>query len=300
MARGQIGILSSSPRSDWWTEPGLCQPFAWVAHPERCGPTRRPTSRPGGKSGSKRTGGPAEPRWEEVGPKEPACRHFVAHSEPTALFIQDAVTGDIRKVANFGAQDARSDPQALRCSAPHDVTFAAPRRVPIPFSAVRRITMSTDAVSELGFEPEESWGDIVFSNDGALVGVGCSHQVWRYGEGHPPQFAVYAVDSGALLARGIASFSDDNSRILSVRRPDTGDSPVVWSMLEWQAGQSRRSMQTSPGTRWTRPGAGAFLVADRSWRLIPDENRREPLEDLWIVRSDGNAQLAVARVLRLG
>jgi hypothetical protein len=184
------------------------------------------------------------------------------------------------------------------------VTFAATGMAHIPFSAVRRITMCTGAVSELGFEPEESWGDIVFSNDGTLVGVGCSHRFWRDGEGQPPQFAVYAVDSGALLARvigeGIAGFSDDNSRILSVRRPDRCDSLVVWSMLEWQTGQSLWSMQTSPGTSWTRPGAGDFLVADRSWRVIPDENRRQPIEDRWIVRSDGNAQLAVAGVLPLG
>ncbi|HUY24240.1 MAG TPA: hypothetical protein VMV09_02900 [Candidatus Saccharimonadales bacterium] len=246
-------------------------------------------------------GSPSLPQWREVEVREAGRRRFVSHAEPAALFLQDAIAGDIRKVADFGEQSHRSRPDALRCSVPHAVAFAAASSMHMPFSAVRRIDLVTGEISELGFEPAPSWGDAVFSNDGTLVGVGCSHRVWREewnGEDPAPQFSVYEVATGTLLARfqgvGIAGFSDDNSRILTIRRLGRSSSPVVWSLLNWQAGLSLWSMETSPGTMRTRPGTGDFVVADRSWRTIPAENRRQPVEDLWIVRSDGQARLAVA------
>jgi len=190
----------------------------------------------------------------------------------------------------------------LCCSVPYNVAIVTDSELPVPLTMIHRVDLSTGALRKLPLEldaPDAHIGEMVFSNDGALVAV---RSLPRTSEVTPqqvppsPRVAIFETGSGSLLrqieATEVVGFSDRGRRLLTAS-PGAGDPRLrVFSVIDWTSGELLWTKQSSYGSWLTRPGSDDLLVADRGWRAIPAENRSQPVEDLWVIRGDGEAIVA--------
>ncbi|MHB1576837.1 MAG: hypothetical protein ACYCX9_10080 [Candidatus Dormibacteria bacterium] len=251
------------------------------------------------------------PRWTPAGSFPGGSRargwdRYTFQPVPAALFLEEVATGRLRKVAEVGMRPGPlpvgSGLHIVCCSVPHNVAIVSDAELPVPLTMIQRVDLSTGAVSKLPLEvdaPDTHIGEMVFSNDGALVAV---RSLPRRSEAMPqqvspfPRVAIYETGSGSLLrqveATEVLGFSDRGRRLLTVS-PAAGDPRLrVFSVIDWTSGEVLWTKQSSYGSWLTRPGSDDLLVADRGWRAIPAENRSQPVEDLWVIRGDGEAILA--------
>ncbi len=252
------------------------------------------------------------PRWTPAGPfpgglKARGWHQHTFQRVPAALFLEEVATGRLRKVAEVGMSPGPpplgSGLQILRCSVPHNVAIVTDAELPVPLTMIHRVNLSTGAVSTLPLEvdaPDPHIGEVVFSNDGALVAVGSlprTSEVTPQQVSPAPRVAIYETGSGSLLrqieATEVVGFSDRGRRLLTVS-PGAGDPRLrVFSVIDWASGEVLWTKQSSYGSWLTRPGSDDLMVAERGWRDIAAENRSQPVEDLWLIRGDGEAVRAV-------
>ena len=252
------------------------------------------------------------PRWTpagsfRAGPTARGWHQYSFQPVPAALFLEQVATGRLRKVAELGMRPGPpplgSGLQILRCSVPHNVAILTTAKLPLPLTIIHRVNLSTGAVSTLPFEvdaPDPHIGEVVFSNDGALVAVGSLPRTSEVAPGQvspAPCVTIYETGSGYLLrqieATEVVGFSDRGRRLLTVS-PGAGDPRLrVFSVIDWDSGEVLWTKQSSYGSWLTRPGSDDLMVAERGWRDIPAENRSQPVEELWLIRGDGEAVRAV-------
>ncbi len=249
------------------------------------------------------------PRWTPAGsfPQGSSAsgwNRYTFHPVPAAVFLEEVATRKLRKVAEVGwlpgPPPLGEGPQILCCSVPHNVAIVADARPPVPVSMIHRVNLSTGAVVPVSLEVEGLIDQVVFSNDGALAAV---RSLTRRSEATAEQLfpspvvAVHDTVSGALVrqveATEVLGFSDRGQRLLTVSSA-TGDPRLrVFSVIDWASGEVRWTNQSSYGSWLTRPGSDDVMVADRGWPDMPAENRSPPVEDLWLIRGDGEAVRAV-------
>jgi len=251
------------------------------------------------------------PRWTPAGSfpggsRTPGWHQYSFRPVPAALFLEEVATGRLRKVAEVGMRTGPpplgSGLRILCCSVPYNVAIVTDSELPVPLTMIHRVDLSTGALRKLPLEldaPDAHIGEMVFSNDGALVAV---RSLPRTSEVTPqqvppsPRVAIFETGSGSLLrqieATEVVGFSDRGRRLLTAS-PGAGDPRLrVFSVIDWTSGELLWTKQSSYGSWLTRPGSDDLLVADRGWRAIPAENRSQPVEDLWVIRGDGEAIVA--------
>ncbi|MGC8488940.1 MAG: hypothetical protein ACP5QO_12120 [Clostridia bacterium] len=180
------------------------------------------------------------------------------------------------------------------------MAIVADAEPPIPLPMIHRVNLSTGTVSPLPLEVEAPIGEMVFSNDAALVAVTSLPRRGeaRTGQESPsPGVGIYETTSGSLLrhigATEVVGFSDGGRRLLTAGPAANDPRLRVLSVIDWSSGEVLWTKQTSYGSWVTRPRSDDLIVADRSWRTVPAANRSQPMEDLWLIRSDGETVLAV-------
>lgn len=250
------------------------------------------------------------PRWTPTGffpavsSRSRGWDRYSFQPVPAALFLEEVATGRLRKVAEVGRLHGPPPVgvglQVLCCSVPHTIAIVTDAEVPVPLSMIHCVDLSTGAVTPLPLEVEAPIGQIVCSNDGALVAV---RSLARRSEEAPeqvspsPGVAIYETGSGTLLrhveATEALGFSDRGKRLLTASSAPGEPRRRMFSVIDWTSGEVLWTKQSSYGSWLTRPGSDDLMVADRGWRAVPAENRSEPVEDLWLIRGNGEAVLAV-------
>lgn len=164
-----------------------------------------------------------------VGPRARGWHQYSFQPVPAALFLEEVATGRLRKVAEVGMRPGPpplgSGLQILCCSVPHNVAIVTKSQLPVPLTMIHRVDLSTGALGNLPLEldpPDAHIGEMVFSNDGALVAV---RSLPRTSEVAPGQVspssrvAIYETGSGSLLrqieATEVVGFSDRGRRLLT-------------------------------------------------------------------------------------
>ena len=251
------------------------------------------------------------PRWTPVGsvPGGSTGRGWDQYTfprVPAALFLEEVATGRLRKVAEVGMRPGPvplgSGLQILCCSVPHNVAIVTNAELPVPLTMIHRVHLSTGVLHKLPLDleaPDAPIGEMVFSNDGAFVAVtSLPRPSGLKPQQVPPaaRVAIYETGSGSLLgqieATEVVGFSDRGRRLLTASPGAGGPQLRVFSVIDWTSGAVLWTKQSSYGTWWTRPGSDDLLVAERGWLAIPAENRSQPVEDLWVIRGDGEPVLA--------
>ncbi len=249
------------------------------------------------------------PRWRSTGsfPESSPTAAFDLYSfqpVPAALFLEDVDTGrrwQVAEVGNIhGPPPLASGPHILCCSVPRSVAFVADSRPPVPLRMIHRIDLSSGVTSPLPFEVEGTVEEAVFSSDGTLVAISARPLGAAAGPGRAAShagLAVYDTSSGSLLSRIAATeplaFSD-GGRLILTADPAGADARLrVLSVIDWSSGHRLWTRRTSYGSWLAKPGSNDLVVADRHWLAFPTEHRSQPVEDLWLIKSDGTATLAV-------
>jgi hypothetical protein len=154
-------------------------------------------------------------------------------SEPGALFLDDPATGASRRVVRFGTEDPLGGPTVLSCSVPDDRAVVGESFVE-SVSSLHVVTLGTGASA--AFSPQTSPSaltaaqGVVASADGTLIAEG-----FPAGTGaSTDQSTVYDSSTGAALAtlpNDIVTFSDDDSRVLTVQEfnSSTREASTGWS-----------------------------------------------------------------------
>jgi len=252
------------------------------------------------------------PRWTPagsfpVGPRARGWHQYSFQPVPAALFLEEVATGRLRKVAEVGMRPGPpplgSGLQILCCSVPHNVAIVTKSKLPVPLTMIHRVDLSTGALRKLPLEldpPDAHIGEMVFSNDGALIAVRSLPRTSEVAPGQvspAPRVAIYETGSGSLLrqieATEVVGFSDRGRRLLTASPGASDPRLEVFSVIDWASGEVLWRTQSGYGSWLTRPGSDDLMVAERSWRDIPAENRSQPVEDLWLIGGDGEAVRAV-------
>jgi hypothetical protein len=188
-------------------------------------------------------------------------------------------------VAGHGAFTSHGGPSVLACDAEADraVVFES-----FTGSNIRMLRLSD---GEVIYQHPETRAGVLVSRDGSLLAEGATS-----GHTQGTSFVVYRIPSGEEVARiaegGIVAFSDDNSRVVTVRYLGTSNEFGRYRVVELATGRVVWERVLSPGNVFTRPGSADFIVGGSSWEPsgAPD-GRRDRFEDLWFVPEDGPARL---------
>ena len=225
-------------------------------------------------------------------------------SEPGALFIDDPATGASRRVVRFGTEDPLGGPTVLSCSFADDRAVVGESFVG-QFNSLRIVTLSSGA--SLAFSPQPPPSALaprgaVASADGTLIAEGSTN---GFGPGaNTNQFTVYESSTGAALAtvpNDIVTFSDDDSRVLTVQGFNSSTQGGIYRLVNWSTGAVLWSDHLALGSSYlTRPGSGDVLVEPTSSRgpVSGSLGTLQPYTTPIIVRADGTTlQLPEVRPL---
>ena len=238
--------------------------------------------------------------------RQPRGADFVAQSstfEPGALFIDDPATGGSRRVLRFGNYGPMSDPAALSCSIPDDRAVVGESFVG-ETNSLQVVTLSSGASTAFSPQPPppaEGPQGAIASADGTLVAEGSIN-----GTGpstNTNQFTVYDSSTGGALAtvpNDIVTFSDDDSRVLTVQEFNSTNQGGIYRLVDWSTGAVLWSDHLALGSFLTRPDSGDVVVEPTTFRgSVPGSpGTLEPYTTPIIVRADGTTlQLPEARPL---
>jgi hypothetical protein len=241
--------------------------------------------------------------------RQPNGADFVEQSstfEPGALFIDDPATGASRRVMRFGTYGPMSDPTALSCSIPDDRAVVGESFVS-ETNSLQVVTLSSGpskAFSPHPPPPAEGPQGVIASADGTLVAEGSTADTWADSfQSVAYQFTVYDSSTGTALAtvpNGIVTFSDDDSRVLTVQYLNNSNQEGIYRLVDWRTGAVLWSEQLVPGIVLTRPDSGDVLVEPTTSRgPVPGlKGTVQPYTTPIIVRADGTTlQLPEVRPL---
>ena len=214
-------------------------------------------------------------------------------SEPAALFLDDPATGASRRVVRFGTEDPLGGPAVLSCSVPDHRAVVGQSFVG-QFNSLRIVTLSSGA--SLAFSPQpppsaQAPRGAVASADGTLIAEGSTN---GFGPGaNTNQFTVYDSSTGAALAtvpNDIVTFSDDDSRVLTVQAFNSTNQGGIYRLVNWSTGAVLWSDHLALGSSYlTRPVSGDVVVEpNSSLGPVPGlQGTLQPYSTPIIVRSDG-------------
>jgi hypothetical protein len=232
-------------------------------------------------------GGPGAPRTRQVSANE-----LEGLNTPGALFYQSA-QGQARHILDFGTFTPHGGPTVLACNAKTNRAVVAQSFVAelMPIEVVR---LADGHVIGTGpRRPSSGPAGVIVSQDGTLVGLGSSV---GYGSGPGASFTVYRLPSNEVVRQiaggGIDAFSSDDTRLVIAEDVGNSSERQHYQLIDLANGATLWSADMSPGTVWTRPGTGDFLIASRTWEPSKTRpNGNDPFEDVWIVSADGSARL---------
>jgi hypothetical protein len=196
-----------------------------------------------------------------------------------------------------------SDPAALSCSIPDDRAVVGESFVG-ETNSLQVVTLSSGASTAFSPQPPppaEGPQGAIASADGTLVAEGSIN-----GTGpstNTNQFTVYDSSTGGALAtvpNDIVTFSDDDSRVLTVQDLNNSSQEGIYRLVDWRTGAVLWSDQLVTGSFLTRPDSGDVVVEpNSSWGPVPGlQGTRQPYTTPIIVRADGTTlQLPEVRPL---
>ena len=239
--------------------------------------------------------------------RQPNGADFVEQSstsEPGALFVDDPATGASRRVVRFGTEDPLGGPTVLSCSVPDDRAVVGESFV-ANVSSLHVVTLGTGASAAFTPHPPPSAQapqGAVASADGTLVAEGSTNGTGPSAN-QANQFTVYDSSTGAALAtvpNDIVTFSDDDSRVLTVQEFNSTNQGGIYRLVDWRTGAVLWSDHLAPGGFLTQPNTGDVVVEPySSWGPVPgSQGTRQPYTTPIIVRPDGTTlQLPEVRPL---
>lgn len=209
-----------------------------------------------------------------------------------ALYLDDPASGKRRFIEGYGNFGDHGGPTVLACSVPDDRAIVGSTTVGNVFD-IRGLHLSDGhSLGAPGFASPRSTGnpaDVVASPEDRLVAIGSSSSTWSLAGN---AFLIREVESGATLATvagGIAAFSDDDSRVLTVTYVGNSNDRGVYRLVDWRTGRVVWSAEL-PASSWTRrPGTGDILVEPWDYRAVPGANgTRQPFTRPFVVHADGS------------
>ena len=246
--------------------------------------------------------------------RQPSGADFVAQGigtsgtmQPGALFVDDPVSGSSRRVTLFGRYGGEAGLTILSCSVPDDRAIVGATVGGGPSGDLAVVTLSSGAQVSFTPRPPRPVGGpqgIVASPDAKLVAEGSTAKTWASSfESVTNQFTIYDSTTGAALAtipNEIVTFSDDDSRVLTVQYLDNRNQEGIYRLVDWRDGAVLWSAQLPTASFLTRPGSGDVLLEPTtSWGPVPGlQGTRQPYSVPIIVRADGTTlQLPEVRPL---
>jgi hypothetical protein len=196
-----------------------------------------------------------------------------------------------------------SDPTALSCSIPDDRAVVGESFVG-ETNSLQVVTLSSGASTAFSPQPPppaEGPQGAIASADGTLVAEGSIN-----GTGpstNTNQFTVYDSSTGGALAtvpNDIVTFSDDDSRVLTVQEFNSTNQGGIYRLVDWSTGAVLWSDHLALGSFLTRPDSGDVVVEPTTFRgSVPGSpGTLQPYTTPIIVRADGTTlQLPEARPL---
>jgi hypothetical protein len=231
------------------------------------------------------------------GPGLPRTRQLSANSFETiatpATFFYESVSGETRRLLDYGEFAPHGGPAIVACSAANDRAVIGGSFV-ASLSGLEMIRLSDGHVvsKQLGGAHRGPDGTLV-SPDGTLLALGSTGGVSMPGA---DAFTVFRIPGNEIVAQiagsGIEAFSADDTRLLTVEDVGGSNEHRRYQVIDLASGRSIWSAVLSPGTVLTRPRSGDFLVASRTHE--PSRTRAnglDPFEDVWLVSADGSAHL---------
>jgi hypothetical protein len=242
-------------------------------------------------------GGPGAPRSRQISANESQ-----GIDTPGALF-SISVTGERRKVLDYGAFGQHGGPMVLACNSASNRAVIA-QSFTATMSQLEMVNLSDGKV--VARDPRGSTSGpagVILSADGSLLGSGST---WQTSSGQGTDaFTIYRLPSNELVRRvtgtGIRAFSADGRRILTVEYLNGSNQLGRYGLLDLSTGTSLWSAVLSPGTVLTRPGTGDFILG--SWNYEPSRTRpntNDAFEDVWLVPANGSARLILKHATPLG
>jgi hypothetical protein len=221
--------------------------------------------------------------------------------EPGALFVDDPATGASRRVVRFGSNGPMSSPTVLSCSVPDDRAVVGESFVE-SVSSLHVVTLGTGASAAFSPQTSPSGGPplgVVASADGTLIAEG-----FPAGTGaSTDQSTVYDSSTGTALAtlpNEIVTFSDDDSRVLTVQAFNSSTQGGIYRLVDWRTGAVLWSDHLALGSFLTRPDSGDVVVEPTTYGgSVPGSpGTLQPYTTPIIVRADGTTlQLPEVRPL---
>ena len=222
-------------------------------------------------------------------------------SEAGALFLDDPATGASRRVVRFGTEDPLGGPTVLSCSVPDDRAVVGQSFVE-SVSSLHVVTLGTGASAAFSPQTSPSAGPplgVVASADGTLIAEG-----FPAGTGaSTDQSTVYDSSTGTALAtlpNEIVTFSDDDSRVLTVQAFNSSTQGGIYRLVDWRTGAVLWSDHLALGSFLTRPDSGDVVVEPTTYGgSVPGSpGTLQPYTTPIIVRADGTTlQLPEVRPL---
>jgi hypothetical protein len=224
---------------------------------------------------------------------------FIGYGAGGVLFLDDPSAGTSRRIESFGAFGDHGGPVVLSCSVPDDRAVVGDSFV-AHLSDVHALTLSTGrraGATHFADTGPDSPGGVVVSPDGRLVAVGSTSSMWNAS----PQCEIRDAASGALLSTltgGADTFSDDDSRVLTVTYLGNSNQRALYRLVDWRSGRTVWSAEMPPATVIRRPHSGDVLLLSSEWHPVPGSTRNQPvLASATIVRGDGTTSRLDAAVL---
>lgn len=215
---------------------------------------------------------------------------------PGALFVEDPASGSSRRVTLFGRYGGEAGLTILSCSLPDDRAVVGETVGGGPPSHLAVVTLSSGAQVPFAPRPPGPVGGpqgIVASPDAKLVAEGSTGETWASGfDSVTNQFTIYDSSTGAALAtipNGIVTFSDNDSRVLTVQYLGNSNQEGIYRLVDWRDGAVLWSAKLPHAGVLTRPGSGDVLLEPTtSWGPVPGtQGARQPFSIPIIVRADG-------------
>ncbi len=213
-------------------------------------------------------------------------------SPDASLFLEEAITGQVRRVVDFGSFGEHGGPQVLACDAAADRAVITETFVGMQSSPQVVGLSNGQLLYEQGTQTPGPPVGLVASEDGSLLAEGSTASL--FGD----TFLVRAIPAGNVIAHisggGAVAFSGDNTRVLTVQYLNGSSESGKYQVIELATGRVVWSAVLSPGTVLTRPHSSDFLVASSVWENPPPgSNTRKRFEDVWLVPATGSARLVL-------
>jgi hypothetical protein len=216
---------------------------------------------------------------------------FEGQATAATLFLENT-SGERKPVIAHGAFDFHGGPELLACDAEADRAVIAQSFI-AHLSDLKVVRLSDGQVLYQDANDDyRGVGGMLASRDGTALAEGCTSNYGLCG-----RFIVRNIPSGEQIADirkvgGIVTFSDDNTRVITVQYLNGSNEFGVYRVIELATSRVVWFGVLSPGRVLTRPDSADFIVTDsiREPSGAPD-GRLDLFEDMWLIPESGEARL---------